>query len=138
MGSELSRRGFLTLGAAVAGAALIPVGATTAAASERSNRYPYALTTWQQMGNGALRVELPHGRSTTMRTQKVTDLAPSGGRSSQGDEFALTFSVDGAVPAEGTHTLSHSTLGRFPLFLSPAGNGVVTALVNRSHGVGHR
>jgi uncharacterized protein (DUF1501 family) len=138
MGSELSRRGFLTLGAAVAGAALIPVGASTAAASERSNRYPYALTSWQQMGNDSLRVKLSHGGSTTMRMQKVTDLAPSGAPSNRGDQFALTFSVDGAVPDEGTHTLSHSKLGRFPLFLSPGDHGVVTALVNRSHGVGHR
>jgi hypothetical protein len=96
------------------------------------------LASWQQTGNDSLRVKLSHGGSTTMRMQKVTDLAPSGALSNRGDQFALTFSVDGAVPDEGTHTLSHSKLGRFPLFLSPGDHGVVTALVNRSHGVGHR
>lgn len=138
MGNELSRRGFLTLGVAVVGAALIPIGATTATASEGSKDFPYALASWQQMGTDSLRVKLSHGGSTTMRMQKVTDLAPSGTPSNRGDQFALTFSVDGALPDEGTHTLSHSKLGRFPLFLSPGDNGVVTALVNRSHGVGHR
>jgi len=151
MSSELSRRSFLalgTLGAAVAGTALVPTGAASAALPTQSstststgigssNRSPYALASWQQIGAERIRVDLPGGGSTTLRTNKVTDRS-RGLPSAQGDEFALAFAVDGIVPNEGTHTLTHASLGTFPLFLSAADKGQVTALVNRSHGVKHR
>jgi phosphodiesterase/alkaline phosphatase D-like protein len=147
LGSELSRRRFLTLGAAIAGAALVPmeVGAAAASVPQKhpkgtaaGGRFPYALASWQEIGSAPVRIDLPRGRSTKLRVQKATDLAQPSRPSAHGDEFSLTFSVDGAVPSEGTYTLNHSSLGTFPLFLSPTDNGRVTALVNRSHGVHHR
>jgi hypothetical protein len=147
LGSELSRRRFLTLGAAIAGAALVPTGVGAAAASvppkhpksaAAGGRFPYALASWQEIGSAALRVELPHGRSTKLRVQQATDLAQPSRSSAQGDAFSLTFSVDGVVPSEGTYTFNHSSLGTFPLFLTPTANGGVTALINRSYGVHHR
>jgi hypothetical protein len=148
MSSELSRRSFLalgTLGVAVAGTALVPAGAASAALPMQSsasteigssNRSPYTLASWQQIGAEQIRVDLPHGGSTTLRTNKVTDRS-RGLSSAQGDEFALAFAVEGIVPNEGTHILNHASLGTFHLFLSPADKGQVTALVNRSHGVTH-
>jgi len=148
MSSELSRRSFLalgTLGAAIAGTALVPTGAASAALPTQTSpstgtgsgdRSPYALASWQQIGADRIRVNLPHGGSTTLRTSKVTDRS-RGLPSAQGDEFALAFAVEGVVPNEGTYILSHASLGTFPLFLSPADKGQVTALVNRSHGVNH-
>jgi hypothetical protein len=131
----------------LAGAALVPTGVEAAAASvppkhpksaAAGGRFPYALASWQEIGSAPVRIDLPHGRSTKLRVQEATDLAQPSRRSAQGDEFSLTFSVDGAVPSEGTYTFNHSSLGTFPLFLTPTGNGRVTALVNRSHGVDHR
>jgi hypothetical protein len=143
MGSEFSRRRFLILGATAAGVALVPAGAVTAAATgpaknRATSRFPYALASWQEAGSGPLRVDLPHGRSTTLRLKQATDLGGPSSPSDQGDQFSLTFAVHGPLPSEGTHTVSHTSLGTFPLFLSPINNGRVTALVNRSRGVHHR
>jgi hypothetical protein len=143
---EFSRRRFLALGAAAAGVLAAPSVVSAAAGADAagprrpvgvgSRSFPYALATWQGLQGGRIRLEPSSGRPGTLRIDKVTDLAPSGASSRDGEVFSVTFSGGRSSPGEGTHTLSHGSMGQFPLFLTQGENGTLSALINRSHGAG--
>ena len=74
------------------------------------------------------------GAGATLELAAVDDLQGHNLRD-RDDAFALTFhGRRGSALEQGTYTLEHASLGRFPLFLLPGGRGRYRAVVDRSRG----
>jgi hypothetical protein len=128
--SGMDRRNFIRIGIA-AGAGLMAVTALPTAINgflDHVSRFTPAADLSHQrlspLAGDTVRVAGPTGASSELLVERVTPATPyasSNGRLA-GDSFSIFFEGPVGTPLDqNTYELRHSSLGAFPVFLSPVG-----------------
>lgn len=144
-----NRRKFLKLGTLAAFATAMPVKALGAglfrggddSSIDRNPEFPrngledYSKAAFASCINSTFRLYAGH-RTVSMKLVELVDLTPAGSVVRPGAEcFSLRFRGANVSLPQGSYGIDHTVLGKFPLFLVPAGkdNGgqVFVAIVNR-------
>ncbi|MDH4147063.1 MAG: hypothetical protein OEY23_18045 [Acidimicrobiia bacterium] len=121
--SALSRRRFLSLGAAGVGITAVP--ASLVAGSGRAAAAPDPLTfaAWSGLVGTEVTIERWDGPALTTRLASVIDerrATTSGGEELVGEAFTLVLEAPGAPMLDGgTYQVGHRALGSAPMLVSP-------------------
>jgi hypothetical protein len=127
---SISRRKFLRAGTLVALAAAIPLNSVVAqelidlnpAEFAQDPLTNYTKSTFEQYLNSIFRLSGSIYQPVDVTLIEVTDMMPANTRSEPGREcFTLLFRGESIALPQGTYTVEHAALGRFGLFLVPAG-----------------
>jgi len=142
---KISRRRLFQMGQACLAAAAVPEVFAADGEGEAGNRRLALLSRAEfapHVGSSfGVRTE---GSTSWLRLVAIEDgSAPAGdysnvparfrpkGPATKVDAFALRFVGPGAGLTQNTYVVEHASLGRFPLFLTPAGENGYTAIFNR-------
>jgi hypothetical protein len=147
----VSRRTFLVAGQTLLAAAALPMkflgaaGATELGRSSAAGMATWTKATFQPLVNSSFAVNSgpvanawltllsvrDMNASTMTKTSPITlgRTSPQAAATST-DTFALRFYGTGEALPQGTYDLEHPTLGKFSLFIVPAGPSAYTAIIS--------
>lgn len=133
--TDVSRRRVIGAGAAAVAAGAIGVSGPVGTAHAADATYTTAESLYRRSRFSALKGKgfsiTRNGVGTPVKLAEVADLAaaPAGAA----DRFRLTFTVTGALPAQGTYTVRRPGFAATSVFLVPEGaRKAMTAIVDTS------